>query len=167
MNAHDAILLNITASGDRALGRTVLQKLIYFQTQLGVGIDAAFVPHFYGPFSKDVAAALAELVAFDYVNEYRSRKAFGYAYVLAEDGEDIANEAKGNNKKSFKKIKKVINTCGDCLNPGSLSYAAKVHYIQSRDKSFTPEDVASTFGWKMTDQDVRTGQKLLKKLHLD
>ena len=166
MKAYGAILLNIDASGDPAVGRTVLQKLIYLQMQLGVDVDATYVPYYYGPFSQDVATDLADLVAFDYVNENRSKMALGYAYVLTNEGVAMAEEVKAENGEDAKIIKEVINKCRSCLTPGPLSYAAKVHYIQSRDPSFTTEEVAGTLGWKMTDREVRTGQELLEKLNL-
>lgn len=167
MSPYDAILLNIRASGETAVGRTILQKLIYLQSKLGIVIEATYVPHYYGPYSKDVAVALADLVAFDYVDEKRSRKALGYAYTLTPDGEDIANDAEKKHGEWFVKIQKIISKCSDCLLPAPMSYAAKVHYIQSIDPTLTPADVADMLGWKMGDREVRTGQKLLERLGLD
>lgn len=167
MNSYEAILLNIRANGETAVGRTVLQKLIYLQSNLGVKIETTYIPHYYGPYSKDVAIALADLVAFDYINENRSREAFGYAYTLTRDGEGIADDAEGENKKQFEKIKEIIAKCRNCLVPAPMSYAAKVHYIRSVDSTFRPEDVAGMFGWKMDDREVRIGQELLERLGLD
>ena len=167
MNPYDAILLNIRESGEYTVGRTVLQKLIYLQSNLGVKIEANYIPHYYGPYSKEIAAALADLVAFDYVDEKRSRKALGYAYALTQDGNSIADEAEKRNKDWFKKIKDVISACKSCLMPGPMSYAAKVYYIRRVDPTFKPEDVAGMFGWKMDDQEVRTGQALLERLGLE
>lgn len=167
MSPYDAILLNIRASGESAVGRTVLQKLIYLQSKLGIEIKAAYIPYYYGPYSKDVATALADLVAFDYVDEKRSREALGYAYTLTHDGNGIADDAEKENVEWFEKIKEIISKCRGCLMPGPMSYAAKVHYIRSIDPAFRPEDVAGMFGWKMDDREVRTGQKLLERLGLD
>ena len=167
MNPYDAILLNIRASGESAIGRTVLQKLIYLQSKLGIAINATYIPHYYGPYSRDIATALADLVAFDYVDEKRSREAFGYAYTLTRDGEGIADDSEKKNKEWFEKIKNIISECRSCLMPGPMSYAAKVHHIRSIDPTFRPEDVAGMFGWKMDDREVRTGQKLLERLGLD
>ncbi|MBI1658101.1 MAG: hypothetical protein IS632_04925 [Thaumarchaeota archaeon] len=167
MRPYDAILLNIRASGESAVGRTVLQKLIYLQSSLGIKIEATYIPHYYGPYSKDVAIALADLVAFDYVDEKRSREALGYAYTLTHDGEGIADDAEKENKEQFEKIEEIVSKCRNCLMPGPMSYAAKVHYILSVDPTFRPEDVADMFGWKMDDRKVHTGQELLKRLGLD
>ena len=167
MNTYDVILLNIRASGETPVERTVLQKLVYLQSNLGIEIKARYTPHYYGPYSKDVAVALADLVAFDFVDEKRSSRPRGYAYALTSDGVDIAYEAEQNHADWFAKIKSVISTCKDCLMPDPLSYAAKVHYIQSIDPTFTPADVAETLGWKMDNPDVQTGQRLLERLKLD
>ena len=167
MSPYDAILLNIKASGETAVGRTILQKLIYLQKELKIKIEVKYIPHYYGPYSKNVAVALADLVAFGYVDEKRSREALGYAYTLTPDGEDIANDAEKEHKEWFAEIKKIISKCQDCLIPAPLSYAAKVHYIRSIDPEFSPKDIADTFGWKMDDREVRIGQKLLERLELD
>ena len=148
MNPYDAILLNIRASGETHVGRTVLQKLVYLQSKLGIDIEAGYIPH-YGPYSKDVAVALADLVAFDFVDEKRSRKALGYVYTLTPDREGIANEAEQKYVEQFAEIKDIVSKCRDCLMTAPMSYAAKMHYIQSIDPTIEPEDVAETFGWKM------------------
>ena len=166
MNPYDAILLNVRASSETALGRTVLQKLIYLQSKLGVEIEAGYIPHYYGPYSKDVAVALADLVAFDFVDEKQYGNPLGYAYKLTPAGKDVADDAEQKHVKYFAKIKDIITKCRDCLTTAPLSYAAKVHYIQSIDPTIEPADVAETFGWSMDDHDVRTGQMLLESLGL-
>ena len=129
-------------------------------------VEATYMPYYFGPCSKNVATALVDLVAFDYVDEKRSREALGCAYTLTRDGEDIADDGEKENKIWFKKIKDMISKCKDCLLPGPISYAAKVYYIQSIEPTFKPEDVAGMFGWKMDDREVRTGQELLERLGL-
>ena len=166
MNAHDAVLFNIRACGDPAVGRIALQKLTYLQTRLGVGIDAEYILDYYGPFSRKVATALAELVAFDYVCERRSA-AHGYAYGLTRDGAGLADDARKGNEAAFEGVKRIVARCRDFLRPGPLSYAAKLHYIRGIDPAFAPEDVAGMFGWQMSDDGARMGQELLKRLGLD
>ena len=166
MNTHDAILFNIDVCGDPAVGRTALQKLIYFQTKCGIEIDVEYIPHYYGPYSKKIAVALAELVAFDYVDEKRSA-VYGYAYGLTHDGREITDEAKEENRVAFESIERIINKIKDCLKPGPLSYAAKVHYIKEIYPESAPKDVAGVFGWQMSDSEIRTGQAILKRLKLD
>ena len=176
MNAHDVVALNLDANGGRLDGRTALQKLAYFE-KIRTEIDITFVPHYYGPYSKHIAAALADFVAAEYVDERRCKenKYEGYFYSLTEDGQEFAKTTRVENSGAYDTIKNIVNKCKErCdLKANTLSYAAKAHYILN-DANVPGSSVqmpkvkamGKTLGWDMTDADVKTGMGLLVELRL-
>ncbi len=183
MNAYDAILMTLHANdellgpervGERPVGRTAMQKLIYFETRI-LKSDMFFNAYYYGPFSPGVSEGLARLGAFGYVREYVPPSSFlGYEYHLTKDGKEFAADLSQN--EPYAKIKDVVKTCSDfCdLRQLALSYAAKTHFLSSKlyksmNKS-NNNDIAAlgkNFGWVIDPKDVRDGKKLLRALKLD
>ena len=66
MDVPDAIVVTLGAVADKIIGRTVIQKLIYFEMILGL-VDANYRPHYYGPYSSEVAGTIQELAALGFV----------------------------------------------------------------------------------------------------
>ena len=176
VDVYDTICLTLAANDSQINGRTVLQKLIYFEMAKIPEIDIeSHIAYFYGPFNRQVAQGLETLVHLDVLNERRSKKGnFAYEYSILERGQPATEDLKTENKKVFEKIKNIVQICKDyCkLNPNPLSFAAKVHYMLSqRDckKGVTENDaieMAKSFGWDITDEDVKSGAELLEKLEL-
>ncbi|TSA42730.1 hypothetical protein D4R54_02140, partial [archaeon] len=86
MNPEDAVLLLVQANGGRVDGRTTIQKLTYF-TQLLVPLSREFKfrPHFYGPYSAELAGSLDSLVAIRFMEIEAMRTGYGrlmYSYSL-------------------------------------------------------------------------------------
>ena len=64
----DVILAAVKMAGDRVLGRTAIQKLVYFLTIYNL-VDARYRPHYYGPYSVDVANSIQMLSSIDFITE--------------------------------------------------------------------------------------------------
>lgn len=176
MNPHDAVILNLDANDGHIDGRAALQKLAYFE-KIQTEIDITFVPHYYGPYSKHIAAALADLVASEYVDERRCKenRYERYFYILTEYGRKFAETARAENSDAYSIIQSVVSKCKDCcdLKADTLSYAAKAHYLlsdanvpESRVQMSKVKAMAETLGWDTTDADVKTGMDLLVELEL-
>ena len=183
MEAHEAILMTLHANdellgpegvGDRPVGRTAMQKLIYFETRI-LKTGMYFNAYYYGPFSPGVSEDLARLEAFGYVYEYVPPSSFlGYEYHLTRDGKEFAADL--SKTEPYAKIRDVVKTCSDfCdLRQLALAYAAKMHFLssklyRSKNKS-NKNDIAAlgkNFGWVIDPKDVRDGKKLLRVLNLD
>ncbi len=105
MDAADAILATVAATGAPLQGRTSLQKLVYFEAENSL-VDAKFKPHFYGPYSEDVANAVDSMVALGYLKENVtvlgeqtdpwlaavSGEVKVYSYELNDEGKQLAEE---------------------------------------------------------------------------
>ena len=176
MNAHDAVVLNLDANDGHIDGRTALQKLAYFE-KIQTEIDITFVPHYYGPYSKHIAASLADLVVSEYVDERRCKENQyeRYFYTLTDDGKRFAKIAQRENPDAYNTIKDIVSKCKDNCNlkASTLSYAAKAHYLLndvnvsvSNVQMSKVKEMGKTLGWDMTDADVKTGMDLLVKLEL-
>ena len=174
MNPEDAVLLLIHANRGRVDGRTTIQKLAYF-TQLLVPLSRKlqFRPHFYGPYSAELAGLLNSLVGIRFlgIEAVRTiRQRVMYSYSLTPDGEDFVH--KFAQQEQAGKIVEVLETCQNetGLNPDVLSFAAKADYIlRQKRKSYTSPQVIAEgkkLGWNLTDQQVRDGVKLLQALKL-
>ena len=56
MHIIDILILVVKSEGENGLrGRTLLQKKIYFLSEL-MDVDLGFSPHYYGPYSSYVAS---------------------------------------------------------------------------------------------------------------
>jgi len=170
----DAVLLLVHTNGDRIDGRTVIQKLVYF-TQLLVPLSRKFhfVPHFYGPYSSELAALLDSLVGLRFLRAEVTRTPRHrdmYSYRLTEDG--LAVTSRLQDSGDAKKVLSVIEKCRSltALNPDVLSYAAKANHILSqRRRAYTDAQVVAEgkkFGWHMTPDQVKRGVDVLLDLGL-
>lgn len=179
LDVYDTMGLIISANDDEIVGRTTIQKLVYLSKEKMPQIQISpFFAYYYGPFNREVALALEKLVILDFLEEkrcggYSTEK---YSYKLTEKGKIFAEKQRAKSPENFKKIKEIIEICKKlgALNPTSLSYAAKVHYmLQSKKvtkkKTLTDSEavgIAKNFGWKISKSSVVSGAKLLEQLKL-
>ena len=174
MDCHDALLMTVRKNGGSLHSRTTIQKLGYFYTQRIDGFAPKYVPYFYGPFSNELASALIDLSAFSFVNEIAYSGFYGgYTYELTESGKNFAKKVSKNNKDEYEKIGDVLTVCKEhCdLKPAPLSYAAKCHYILSRDgkTEHTRADIqraGKDLRRDISDKDIDDGINLLQGLGL-
>jgi len=174
----DAILVAVKEAG--VLGRTSIQKLIYFLSILGK-VKVKYLPHYYGPYSADVAGSIQMLSSIDFLDEkLETRQSTGYSvpenwrrylYSISADGEQLIAQLKESNEKEYNEISMIIRQFETVnYNPEVLSWAAKVNYIISKKReSMTYEAIISTaesFGWKLTQEHVNMAVEILKNLNL-
>lgn len=177
LSAHNVIILTLIALGDRPVGRKALQKLIYFATKK-ISANIGYKPHFYGPFSKDVAVALEDLVAIGCLNE-ETIKTYTYEshlYTLTPEWTKVAGEDKMTECSSYEIIHDIVKKCDDyCkLSANTLSYVAKAFYVlkdanPDKDIKITNQNVKSMgqkFGWNIPAPYLNGGFKLLSELNL-
>lgn len=178
MDEFDGILLLLDAAGGRISGRTTIQKLGYFSTVPGA-IKARYRPHYYGPYSADVAGAIQMLVSYGFIEE-RVETPGGtgampdwkrYTYALTEDGKRLIPDLKQEYAQGAEEVEKIVGICKDTANLDSrtLSWAAKIHYIQTREnKRMTSDEIkeiARTLNWDLSEDQIQKGTDLLENLH--
>ena len=181
MDEFDGVLVMLKAAGGRISGRTAIQKLGYFSMIPGA-IGAYYRPHYYGPYSADIAGAIQALVSYGFIEErVETPAALGstaspdwkrYTYSLTTDGEGLIQKLEEEHTSEFRKIEEIVSISEDTANLDSkiLSWAAKVHYIQTleqRDLSYWEiREIARTLNWDLTEDQIERGMNLLTNLHL-
>ncbi len=88
VDVYDTIALTISANDDQIVGRTTLQKLVYFEKVKFPEIQVGpYTAYFYGPFSRDVAKSLENMVILDMLDERRIRHVHSsYQYIVTQKG---------------------------------------------------------------------------------
>ncbi len=179
MHIHDLILLVIGSEREKILqGRTLLQKKLCFLSVLK-GEDLGFRPHYYGPYSRQVAANLDTLVRCGFLKEMTETFPTGghifgeirrHTYSLTSDGKDVMDEIKKENEyESWRRELERINSQPLTSDFNKLSIAAKIYYIVNAKGSTTPEQIRQTakeYGWNITDPDIDDVLSFLERLSL-
>jgi uncharacterized protein YwgA len=182
MDVPDAIIVTLGVSEDKVVGRTAIQKLIYFETVFNLA-DVAFRPHYYGPYSSEVAGIIQELVSLGFIEEkIETRETTGYpvsddwkryCYKLTNDGLDFLRTVERQFSNEYKKISELVEMCKrrSNLNPKILSWAAKVNYIGAHEEKSVLESEeiktrAKALKWNLSDEQIGEATKLLSDLGL-
>lgn len=182
MDPYDFVQLALLAAGGEIKGKTKLQKTMYF---LGVITghleDLGYRPHFYGPYSEDVADAVDRLVSVGFVDqEIRGGTAvneFGfeiyrYDFRLNADGKAVAKAKAARDPKLWKKLSEAAGILKRAPNLDyvKLSIAAKTYFMLGEKKSPATmaelADLAKQFGWGVTASQVRDAARYLNTLGL-
>jgi uncharacterized protein len=174
MDAEDLVLLLLGASNSPIRGRTVIQKTGYFShVSIAEVKPITFKPHYYGPYSPEIAAALSDLVAMGFVREEADTTPSGnsvYTYALTNDGRVLEKRLESTHKATVERIRKIEATCRDDANsnPNILSWAAKAHYLlRASGKPMSADDAVALgrdFNWELSSEDANRGLELLLKL---
>jgi len=180
MDEFDGVLVMLSAAGGRIPGRTTIQKLGYFST-IPDAIRAHYRPHYYGPYSADIAGAIQALASYGFIEERVETPAAPgsaatpdwkrYTYSLTDDGEKLVRRLEEEHPSEAREIEEIVSICRDTANLDSkvLSWAAKVYYIQTQEKRNMPYDeiqeIARILNWDLTEDQIEKGVGLLKNLH--
>lgn len=173
------LILKEAAKQKSWVGRTLLQKSAYFVNVFRhVGID--YRPHYFGPYSDELAASLNSAVAIGLVREMcealpsRSEHPFEsvrYEYTLTDAGKEVLkSNLKGLGEAEVKGICGTIRTIFDASDDyQSLSVAAKVYHILNKGPeqkwgTKQVEEQANQLGWKLAPGAIGNAAKLLVKL---
>ena len=176
LTCENAILVAINSA--EGVGRTSLQKIIFFARELGL-TEAAYTPHYYGPYSREVAATLLSLVAAGWVEEsgesWPNGSVFGerrrYAYRLTAAGKSALKQLVGENSAAAQ-LQTLVGVCKEKthLDFEMLSWAAKIRFLLAKvDRALAPEEIerhARTWGWQVRQDDVPKVAGLLEALRL-
>lgn len=181
MNVFDAILTTIKAAEGSIAGRTAIQKLVYFE-HISQLVNAKYRPHYYGPYSAEVAGTIQELIDLDFLKEeVDTAENTGYSvpedwkryrYSLSADGVKAVEQIKKENSAEYTKISNVVSICNNTvkLDTNMLSWAAKVHYIlSSQNRTMVLDEIphtAKSFGWTLSQLQINKAAELLRQLKL-
>src|SRR5262245_47705849 len=114
MNAYDFVHLALLAMGGEIRGKTKLQKTVYFIGLLcKMEEDLGYRPHFYGPYSAEVAGAAQSLRALGFATQSSagigSMDSSGfevarYDLALTDEGKRTAEVKAKQNQEVWQKI---------------------------------------------------------------
>lgn len=182
MRLDELILLTLYYSDEKLIaGRTLLQKTLYFiNEKMELGIE--FIPHYYGPYSTQIADEIASLSAAGIVQEdvetfpsfsfgvtFEPRK---YMYRLTEQGQEIAKLAERRNGTDAERVKRILETmksAGAADDYKSLSVAAKMYHVLKAKKRMRASQIlgeAKALGWSLNEEEAKAAVEVLKNLGL-
>jgi len=182
METREFVLLVLRALGGEVQGKTKLQKTVYF---LGILTDRlenlGYRAHFYGPYSDEVAEAVAQLKAIDVLDQnivggwsvdssgFEVRR---YDFRLTDQGQKLAAAKAKKYPDVWDRLQtatKIFNQAGD-LDYMLLSIAAKTYFMFGRKKDEATEAelaaLAPRFGWNVAEHEIHDAARYLKKLGL-
>jgi uncharacterized protein YwgA len=172
------IILTVIDHNGQFTGRTLLQKAIFFLNEI-VDLNISFRPHYYGPYSSDVAIALENLVNIGFLNETEERFSAGwnvwgevrrYTFELTNEGKEIMETIRKSPK--YQNIKKILDKLGKFAvskDYDKLSKAAKIYHIVKSKGEITKLGIkqeAKKLGWNLTKNEITDMSSFLEKLGL-
>jgi len=180
MSTRDILLLAYDAFGGIICGKTKLQKKLDF-ISIMLGWDLGYGPHYYGPYSADVANSNQELKSLGYVSESIASAGAYYDqgfevtrhdFLLTADARIILGAKKRRNAEAWTQIESAaarLKEAGD-LSDLELSIAAKAYFLLNENGSSARTDelvkMARMFGRSVTEHDVTKAVEFLKRLGL-
>lgn len=136
-NACSAFMAAIVESyqrhiGDRHyLGRTAVQKLVYFAKVLGVPIPCSFEIYTYGPYSDTVTFAVDSMLADEVLKDVSKEPNVYSNYRLGDNAGEILNAYQTLLDQYRPAIDAVVNSLGN-FKPADLELVATLHFIHNR-----------------------------------
>jgi uncharacterized protein len=182
MRSEELILLTIYYSDKKMIaGRTLLQKTLYFLNEK-LKQDIEFAPHYYGPYSSQIADEISSLSAAGFIREnietftsfsfgttYEPRK---YIYQLTESGMQFSKIIEGKDREFAMRINQILNdmkAAGAIDDYKSLSIAAKMYHILKKKQRGKPSEIlseATALDWHIDTEEAETAIEFLKNMRL-
>ena len=144
------------------LGRTALQKLVYFSKALGVPVPCSFEIYNYGPYSEDITKAVNRLLGDEAIEDAAPGWARYSSYKPGPSSDDFSAYLSASVAPYRPVIDSVVSVLGK-LNPTTLELVATLHFINARLRGFRgsaprKKDVVQDFkqvkGEKFTEEDI-------------
>ena len=182
MKPPDFVHLALYALGGEIQGKTNLQKKIYFLILLMDRVDElGYRPHFYGPYSDDVALAVENLKTVGFVDQNVvsgfATNDFGferrrYDYRLTDASRGVAEAKARQNPKLWGDLQKAVKRLKQAgeLDYMKLSVAAKTFFLLGKRKNRATKQelarLAPRFGWHVTAEEIEQAAQYLERLGL-
>ena len=173
MDAEDIVLGIVRAGGGEIPGRTYLQKVAYFVSEM-MGIPMGFGPHYYGPYSSSITAETDSQVAMGRLTEIT--ETFGddqvrYTYRFKPEGEEYLKVIEDFDEEGFRRLTQIVNTIkATGADYNQLACAAKLHYLLQKAggkiSRATAKEEARNLGWEISDNDIDTAIQVLQQLDM-
>ena len=131
------------------LGRTALQKLIYFSQVIGVPVPCSFEIYNFGPYSDEITKSVNRLLADDAIEDVSSSPSKYSSYRPGPSSKDFA-PAFSNYVKGYREMIDVVVGALGSSSPTTLELVATLHFVNAKLKGFkarqpTSEEVKAEF----------------------
>jgi len=183
MNIREMMLLMFGEFGHPIKTRTAAVKYAYFLGELLNRKDLGYRPHFYGPYSDEIADSLGELVSLGLVEEHQTglgpdNRGFErrrYEYELTKAGEKAISEVRRSclpsEVEEITQKVALLRRAAKGMDYMSLSCAAKAHFLLKKvaPRHMTASEIkkeAKKFQWDLPEQSVGQCADLLVSLGL-
>lgn len=125
--------------GRHYLGRTAVQKLVYFAKALGVPIPCSFEIYTYGPYSDTVTFSVDSMLADDVLKDISNDPQTYSNYRLGDNADEVLNAYRPLIDPYRGKIDGVVQSLGS-FKPQELELIATLHFIHHRLKQIGRHD---------------------------
>ncbi|MBI3582620.1 MAG: hypothetical protein HY096_01550 [Nitrospinae bacterium] len=171
------ILTIIKHNNGKFIGKTLLQKTVFFLNEL-LRLGIPFKPHYYGPYSSEVAVAIENLVALGFLKEVEESfpvwdvwgEVRRYIYELTDEGEEILSDIKSHPQyNNILEQLNLIGTYSESKDYDKLSKAAKIYYIVKAKEKINRNGIkkeANKLGWSLEDKEINNLSSFLEELNL-
>ncbi len=177
MTTYDFVHLAFLALNGEIKGKTKLQKTVYFLGLLtGHEEDLGYRPHYYGPYSDEVANAVERLKTLGFLDQSvagmgsvdsRGFEVARHDYRLNQSGEKIAKAKAERFSSDWENIQRAAKALAKLFERDymELSIAAKTYFMLKENKGHTSDAdlaaLAPKFGWSVKPAQVRSAAQLL------
>ena len=133
-----AAIVVLVQNARAKLGKTQVQKLVYFAQDCGVPLDYKYEIYHYGPYSFELAHDLGSLDSLGVINVDNDPSGFGFDISSGKFAQRFQLEPK-----YLKKVEKVISQFGSDT-PAQLEVKATIHFVHSVVKKKTSSGKAKS-----------------------
>lgn len=179
MQPLDYVIFAHGAFDNGITGRTVLQKIVYFLSVI-MEENLGYNPHYYGPYSSQVAEANSELKELNYLKEVTTVYGYNnqgfeitkYNYSLTEDGLKLLERKK---KRYSAEWERICTIADKIKSAGSMDYmelamAAKAFMILQQEGYAANREIikakAKQLGWSIDDRSLDKALSFLENIEL-
>ena len=121
------------------LGRTAVQKLVYFAKTLGVPIPSSFEIYTYGPYSDSVTFSVDSMLADDVLKDISTIPQKYSNYRLGPNADEILNAYRSAIEPYRHVIDAVVQSLGN-FDPEQLELVATLHFLHHKLKHILRKD---------------------------
>lgn len=182
MEAGLLVLSAVNAAGVMP-GRTALQKACYF-ANFRLGGTVFFFPHYFGPYSPEVARAATELVSSRLVRDEIDSGSLREPWVTnggrlmtdwerhnlstSRDGKRYLRSIRGEGRSQMERVERIVEALRTAteLDPTALSLSAKVHFMVRTERATSwrrLKSKARQHGWEISDKQLRDALRTLSR----
>lgn len=155
------------------LGRTALQKLVYFCKAVGVPIPCSFEIYNFGPYSEEVTRSATALLADEALQDLSYTGAYS-SYAVGTNANEFSKEFLDEAARHRPRIDSIVQTLGPC-SPATLELVATLHFVNARQKGILGtrpaeepvfEEFRSIKGNKFSEEDIHSWYHWLEESNL-